>query len=325
MVKNKFAVVTLTSLALSLNAGVVCAEEDAALSMDNGFGADSVFDFDTDKPAQQAEVASAEQKDATPVAAEQVAAEPAPQNDVAPTPVAQSVDNANAQNAAPVQEDVFASDMNVAFNQKEAAVPASERMLGSVDSTVFREMADIERENALLELKSKKEKLLSDIESFRASQRRNQLEELERREQITRNRINWEVEQAQNAEIRALETEKMKREMERQQRMEEERIAKEKEMAEVAKLAGNTGIEEEDITTLYTVEEVRGVGGDLYAVLASDNGTVNVREGYPLKNGFKVSKVTTSFVEVKRGSKTEMLRFGNSGDSSSTSSRQRRR
>jgi hypothetical protein len=355
MVKNKFAVMTLASLALVLNAGAVRAEEDAMFSMDDGFGADSTFDFDFEQSAQQNGGANAGA--AAPVSASDSVAAATPATDSVPAAApAKSADqeafadsvsddafaamsaalegeNASSATEAPasekaaeapaVQPEAPVNDMDV-FSQMqttaktEPAVPASERMLGKVDSSVFREMAAIERETALLELKAKKEKLLAEIENSRANLRRNQLDELERREQITRNRINWEVEQEQAAERRAMEAEQVKREMERQERMEQERIAREKEMAEQAKRQAEemrnnnvNVVPDEDISALYTIEEVRGVGGDLYAVLISDNGTINVREGYPLRSGYKVSKVTTSFVEVKKGDRVALLRFAN--------------
>ena len=256
-------------------------------------------------------------KNVNPVVAEQNAPAPAavkadvvPEQKVAATePVVSKTQPVAASNVSPLDTtDVFSQMQS--SNVVDSNSP-SEQMLGAVDSSVFREMAAIERETALLELKAKREKLLAEIEASRATQRRNQLDELERREQITRNRINWEVEQEQAAERRALEIEQAKREMERQDRMEKERIEREKEMAAnaVANTAPENNMPEEDIATLYTIEEVRGVGGDLYAVLISSNGTINVREGYPLKNGYKVSKVTTSFVEVKKGDKVELLRF----------------
>jgi type IV pilus biogenesis protein PilP len=194
-------------------------------------------------------------------------------------------------------------------------------------------MAAIERETALLELKAKREKLLSEIENSKASLRRNQLEELERREQITRNRINWEVEQEQAAKRSALEIEQAKREMERQAQIEEEQRAdrerqRQREEEEAKRQRDfspevNNGVAhndvsapEEDISTVYSIEEVHGVGGELSATLVSDNGTINVREGYPLKNGYKVSKITTSFVEVKKNDKVELLRFANGSNMS---------
>lgn len=349
MVKNKFAVMTLTSLAFTLSANVSYAQEDAMFSMDDGFGADSIFDFDIEQgnqaaPEKTTEVKKVEPvnqannaaeaadldeifssvtnaqndaKNVNPVVAEQNAPAPAavkadvvPEQKVAATePVVSKTQPVAASNVSPLDTtDVFSQMQS--SNVVDSNSP-SEQMLGAVDSSVFREMAAIERETALLELKAKREKLLAEIEASRATQRRNQLDELERREQITRNRINWEVEQEQAAERRALEIEQAKREMERQDRMEKERIEREKEMAAnaVANTAPENNMPEEDIATLYTIEEVRGVGGDLYAVLISSNGTINVREGYPLKNGYKVSKVTTSFVEVKKGDKVELLRF----------------
>ena len=160
------------------------------------------------------------------------------------TPVAQPQNNSFAD------VDIFSEQLNfpevtasttpATTTNTQKTTPA-EQLLGLVDADVFREMAAIERENALLTLRAKREKLLSEIEAAKAQQRKNQLDELERREVITRNRINWEIEQ----EIAALQREK---ERERE------------------KLLGTTlpaGQTEDDITLIYKVEEVRGVNGDL--------------------------------------------------------------
>ncbi len=212
------------------------------------------------------------------------------------TPVAQPQNNSFADVDIFSEQlsfpEVTASTTPATTTNTQKTTPA-EQLLGLVDADVFREMAAIERENALLTLRAKREKLLSEIEAAKAQQRKNQLDELERREVITRNRINWEIEQ----EIAALQREK---ERERE------------------KLLGTTlpaGQTEDDITLIYKVEEVRGVNGDLYAVLIYDQGSkINVKEGYVLKNGYKVSKINTNLVEVKRGDETALLAFANKND-----------
>ena len=212
------------------------------------------------------------------------------------TPVAQPQNNSFADVDIFSEQlsfpEVTASTTPATTTNTQKTTPA-EQLLGLVDADVFREMAAIERENALLTLRAKKEKLLSEIEAAKAQQRKNQLDELERREVITRNRINWEIEQ----EIAALQREK---ERERE------------------KLLGTTlpaGQTEDDITLIYKVEEVRGVNGDLYAVLIYYQGSkINVKEGYVLKNGYKVSKINTNLVEVKRGDETALLAFANKND-----------
>jgi len=359
MVKNKFAVMTLTSLALTLNAGVVRAEDDAMFSMDDGFSADSIFDVDAEQNAQQSNNAGAEVAKDTSVASDKASENVGFAQDNQEDPFAamsaslegdadakekekQPAADSNTENAATGAAEVSTIDnlddmdafskMQGSKNEKDGSSVA-DRILGSADNSVFKEMAAIERETALLELKVKRERLLSEIENSKASLRRNQLEELERREQITRNRINWEVEQEQAAKRSELELEQTRREMERQERLEKQELAeaaarklaeataakKQQETTDADTVAAGSGTvaaaapAEEDITSLYTIEEVRGVGGELYATLISDNGTINVREGYPLKGGYKVSKVTTSFVEVKRGDKVELLRFASKG------------
>lgn len=317
MVKTKLAVTTLAYLAFVCNANIATAQEDMMFSMDDSFsmdddsfgGLDSGLTENVAAPAEVANTAPVtEDTPSLEVAVETPALDAgtssldtelsldAPKadafasteepklDDVASAP-STTASSDNPDMATFEEMDIF-SQMQNATPTSAPATPPSEQLLGSVDSSVFREMVAIERETALLTLQANKEKLLAEIEASRAAQRQNQLNELERREQITRDRINWELEQEYEA-------------LKRQQELDP---AVQKKKSKDA---------EEEITNLYTVVEIRGIAGDLSAVLMSDNGTTNVREGYPLKNGFKVSKVTTSFVEVRRGDEVEILRFTN--------------
>lgn len=124
------------------------------------------------------------------------------------------------------------------------ASPPSEQVLGKISSDVFREMAEMERENNALMLQLKREQLRSEIDALKTSNRQILFDEIERREKMTQARLEWELaqdlkrqealERKRKAEIRQKQIEAaLKREEERRiQRMKEEeerRIQKQKE------------------------------------------------------------------------------------------------
>lgn len=120
--------------------------------------------------------------------------------------------------------------------------PPSEQFLGKLSSDVFREMADMERENNKLMLQLKREQLRSEIDALKTANRQQLFDEIERREQMTQARLEWELaqelkrqealERRQKAEIRQKQIEAaLKREEDRRKekakKEEEERRKKE--------------------------------------------------------------------------------------------------
>lgn len=104
--------------------------------------------------------------------------------------------------------------------------PPSEQILGKVSSDIFREMAEMERENNNLMLQLKREQLRSEIDALKAANRQMLFDEIERREKMTQARLEWELaqdlkrqdalERKQKAEIRQKQIEAaLKREEER--------------------------------------------------------------------------------------------------------------
>ena len=127
------------------------------------------------------------------------------------------------------------------------STPPSEQILGKVSSDIFREMAEMERENSTLMLELKREQLRSEIDALKTSNRQMLFDEIERREKMTQARLEWELaqdlkrqealERRQRAEIRQKQIEAaLKREEDRRiQKMKDEeaaRIQKEKEEKE---------------------------------------------------------------------------------------------
>lgn len=130
------------------------------------------------------------------------------------------------------------------------STPPSEQILGKVSSDIFREMAEMERENSTLMLQLKREQLRSEIDALKTSNRQMLFDEIERREKMTQARLEWELaqdlkrqealERKQRAEIRQKQIEAaLKREEDRRiQKMKDEeaaRIQKEKEEKEKIK------------------------------------------------------------------------------------------
>lgn len=117
------------------------------------------------------------------------------------------------------------------------STPPSEQILGKVSSDIFREMAEMERENNTLMLQLKREQLRSEIDALKTSNRQMLFDEIERREKMTQARLEWELaqdlkrqealERKQRAEIRQKQIEAaLKREEDRRiQKMKEEEAA----------------------------------------------------------------------------------------------------
>lgn len=82
----------------------------------------------------------------------------------------------------------------------------SERLIGVLTPEVFKEMAELERDNTFLKLQTQKEMAKNQLETLRANYRQARLDEIARREEVVRTRIQWWQEQ-----------EKLRQDMEQQQ------------------------------------------------------------------------------------------------------------
>ena len=87
----------------------------------------------------------------------------------------------------------------------------SEQLLGRLTPEVFQEMAELERDNAFLKLQIQKETMKNDLENLRSNYRQARLDEIAKREEVVRSRIQWWQEQ-----------EKLRQEMERERAAAEE-------------------------------------------------------------------------------------------------------
>ena len=137
------------------------------------------------------------------------------------------------------------ADASAANTGMSLTAPPSEQFLGKLSSDVFREMAEMERENNKLMLQLKREQLRSEIDALKTANRQQLFDEIERREKMTQARLEWELaqelkrqealERRQKAEIRQKQIEAaLKREEDRRKekakKEEEERRKKEEEI-----------------------------------------------------------------------------------------------
>ena len=108
----------------------------------------------------------------------------------------------------------------------------SEQLLGRLNQDVFEEMAELERDNAYLKLQIQRAQMKNDLENLRASYRQNRLDEIAKREDVVRTRIQWWQEQ----EKLRLEADKQRQEAEelKTQRAEAEALKQQLEAAQSA-------------------------------------------------------------------------------------------
>lgn len=230
---------------------------------------------------------------------------------------------------APVGESLSSKDM------------PSEQLLGRITTEVFQEMADLERGNVFLKLQSQKEELKNNLESLRAKYRQARLDEIAKREEVVRSRIDWWQKQEniriemekKKAETEAIEqqiaeAEELRNKL-RSEAMAEKEAAKNmpapveqaspvKEEAKVAvvepepaptpepEFSGSVG---QSATSLYSLLGVRGLKGRLTARLENkeDGSVLNVKKGQRLKTGHKILRVDRDSVQVSFAGRVEVI------------------
>lgn len=107
----------------------------------------------------------------------------------------------------------------------------SEQLRGRLNLDVFEEMAQIERDTAFLKLHIEKAKVKNELENLRATYRQNRLDEIAKREDVVRTRIQWWQEQ----EKLRLEAEKQRQEAEELKTQRAEAEALKQQLAEAQK------------------------------------------------------------------------------------------
>ena len=213
----------------------------------------------------------------------------------------------------------------------------SEQLLGRITSEVFQEMADLERGNVFLKLQMQKEQLKNDLEKLKATYRQTRLEEIAKREDVVRSRINWWQEQ----ENVRLEMEKKKAETEsiEQQIAEAEELrnklradaiaekeAKKEKEANAANGSDVKDVVEEDAVVEEPVEEetkiaranevyslvtIRGMKNKLSATLENlnDGSTVVIKVGDKLATGHVVKEIKKDMILFEANEREDVLLF----------------
>lgn len=148
---------------------------------------------------------------------------------------------APADNSASAMPDMNFGAVGSGAEMKLSQQP-NDAVIGKVTSDIFREMAEVERENNNLALQLKREELKAQLNTLKAKNREVLFNEIQEREKMTQARLEWELQQdlkrqealerKQNAEIRQKQIEaalkaQEDRRIEQMKREEAERKAKE--------------------------------------------------------------------------------------------------
>lgn len=251
--------------------------------------------------------------------------------------------------SAPKRPGPSATDLSGTFSGSP-----SDQLIGTLSSDTFQKMAEYERDNAMLELQLKREKLNSDIATIKNAQRQSILQEIDRREAAVKARRDIQMEQRkravdeeerlEKAKQRTMQIEAMikreaeeraeRRRQEELKRKEEERLRAEREKREAeeraqreaevaaAKAAAAARAAEDQkgpppapVSSTYVVREIRGVGDNMIAKLATTDGSYSfyVREGSRLLGGHTVSKIDKDYVIASLDGADEMIGFYSGG------------
>ena len=217
------------------------------------------------------------------------------------------------------------SPMGVVVSKK---APPSEQLLGRITSEVFHEMADLERGNVFLKLQTQREQLKNDLETLKAAYRQARLDEIEKRENVIRTRVEWMQEQERiRQEIleKKLQTELLEKEIEEAELREEELLKPKKEKTETSVASSEqegTIIPEETVSEVYeeetviapeglpalTILDIKGMKNRLTARLVDAEGRVrSVKVGSILPSGHVVKSIEKTEIVFEKDGKPEML------------------
>lgn len=202
---------------------------------------------DSSAPAPEA-IAPAPLSEVNPVAPAEAVAEvpalpPATDNLAPPAdlPAMPDFGPAPAQAESPTMPEMNFGAVGSGAEMKLSQQP-NDAVIGKVTSDIFREMAEVERENNNLALQLKREELKAQLNTLKAKNREVLFNEIQEREKMTQARLEWELQQdlkrqealerKQNAEIRQKQIEaalkaQEDRRIEQMKREEAERKAKE--------------------------------------------------------------------------------------------------
>ena len=193
----------------------------------------------------------------------------------------------------------------------------SEQLKGRLTSEIFKEMAELERESAYLKLQIQKQEMNNALEQARAQYRQARLDEIDKRESVVRNRIQWWQEQEKLRQ--EVEKERQAAEEVKNQVAEAEALKAQLEAEAAAAVQDqplNDEIGEENLlpvtpaAVLYSLVNVKGTRGNLTARVRNmaTNEILTVKVGDSL-NGEIVTAITSETVVVDRNGTEYVIQF----------------
>ena len=203
----------------------------------------------------------------------------------------------------------------------------SEQLLGRITPEVFQEMADLERGNTFLKLQLEKEKLKNDLEKLKATYRSARLDEISKRENVVRSRIQWWHEQEKlrlEIEKKQAEEEELSRKIAEQEENRDRLRAEAEQKMKASDVQPSTDTQEKVVESvvvesaplmaieeLYTLDAIRGIGENLSATLKSknDGSVIVVKKDDILPSGHVVREVKKGIVTVAYGNRIDQLIF----------------
>jgi len=189
----------------------------------------------------------------------------------------------------------------------------SERLLGLLTPEVFKEMAELERDNTFLKLQIQKETMKNDLERIRANYRQARLDEIAKREDVVRTRIQWWQEQ-----------EKIRQDMEAQRAAAESAKNEQEEASALDAVAQNLDDTEEEIPEVieklttetpqkaaYTLINIAGTRNALSARIKNiDSGRISsVQVGDDLADGSRVDEISSTQVVLTKDGQRTIITF----------------
>ena len=211
----------------------------------------------------------------------------------------------------------------------------SEQLLGRITPEVFQEMADLERGNTFLKLQKEKETLKNDLEAIKAKYRKDRLDEIEKRENVVRTRIQWwqeqeklrlaiekkqeeEEELARKIAMKEAERDQVQEEAKRRLRAQGRKTATSDQSGQVEEIEvavdqvpERVEVVPQAMESLYAIESIRGIGTDLSARIRSkgDGMVYDVKRDDILPTGHVVQEVKKDTLIVAYGNRVDQLVF----------------
>ena len=197
----------------------------------------------------------------------------------------------------------------------------SEQLLGRITSEVFHEMADLERGNVFLKLQAQREELKNNLEALKAKYRQARLDEIEKRENVIRTRVQWQQEQERiRQEIleKQLKTELLEKELEAAEMAKEDLLPldkdatnpKEEEKVEETPKEEETEPSEETTTQaepeepefeIVQIVDIKGMKGRLTARVIDNTGkNLALKAGMTLPTGHIVKDINKTDITLDK-------------------------